>query len=389
MLTSLTELQIASADGSAPKYERLRDHIVECVQSGQLSPGDLLPSEQTLVGALGIARSTVRQALATLEREGLVRRVQGKGSYIHDDALQKLSKKADLLALVVPEVGRGFYPSLQSGFENSASASGSQIIVADTGNNVDHQANVILQLMDKKVGGLAIVPPTIEPVPVSQIRVLQSQSIPVVFCHRRVEGVRAPLITFDALEVGRLAGRHIAESNGHRRAAFVASHRGAMAEQNEAGLREVMEANGGGLSAECVYYGVWSVETFDYRAHSAQVERALVKMMELPNRPTVIYTSFDTEAELIYLILTKLGLRIPEDVSIVGFGGAQRDRPLLQQLTSIVVDEAEIGKKAAVFLNEMIAGTRDIEDGETLSMPLSISDGETLGKAPQENAANN
>ncbi len=381
MLADLKSFQITKTDDAAPKYERLRDHIVSCLESGEISPGDSLPSEQKLVEALGIARSTVRQALATLENEGLVRRVHGKGSFVEDDALRKLEKKADLLALVVPEVGRGFYPSLQRGFEAAASAAGSQIIVADTGNSVDYQANVILQLMDRNVGGLAVVPPTLPAVPVSQIRVLQAQNIPVVFCHRRVEGVRAPLITFDALEVGRLAGFHLAEKNGHRRAGFIASHRGEMAEQNEIGLREVMEKNGGSLSKECVYYGRWAVQTFDYEEYAEDVERALVKMLELPERPTVIYTTFDTEAELVYLILSRLGVSVPDEISVVGFGGVQRDRPLLQQLTSITVDEAAIGATAAEFLNEMRTGKRNIENGETVSMPLSISNGRTLAPA--------
>jgi DNA-binding LacI/PurR family transcriptional regulator len=122
------------------------------------------------------------------------------------------------------------------------------------------------------------------------------------------------------------------------------------------------------------------VETFDYEEYAEKVEQALVQMLNLAEPPTVIYTGYDTEAELIYLILTKLGIKVPYEISVLGFGGAQRDRPILQQLTSITVDEAEIGRRAAKFLNEMRVGERDIENGETVSMPLSISNGKTLTK---------
>ena len=383
MLTELKELQISTEDDGAPKYERLRGFIIDCLKSGQLEPGAPLPSEQTFVEALGIARSTVRQALATLERDGLVRRVHGKGSFIQDDALKKLRPGTDLFALVVPEVGRGFYPSLQSGFELAASAVGSQIIVADTKNSVDYQANVILQLMDKDVGGLAIVPPTTPEVPASQIRVLQKHRIPVVFCHRTVEGVRAPLITFDAREVGRLAGQLMCQENGHQSVAFVASHRGELALASESAMREVLEAEGLGLPPEHVFYGDWAVLTFDFVEHSERVEAALVKMLEGKNPPTAIFCTFDTEAELVYLILNRLGYRVPEAISVIGFGGAQRDRPLLRQLTSITVDESAIGRRAAELLNEMRLGDRDFENEAKIIMPLSVSDGQTLTQSPK------
>lgn len=380
MLKNLKEFHLRDTDERSPKYERLRNHIVECLQSGQLSPGDPLPPEQKIVEVLGIARSTVRQALATLEREGLVRRVHGKGSFIEENARQKLQRGADLLALVVPEVGRGFYPSLQSGFEKSASQSGSQIIVADTRNSADCQANIILQLMDKNVGGLAVVPPTLESVAASQFRVLQKQGIPVVFCHRKVEGVTAPLITFDAAKAGRLAGQHLVEKNNHRQVAFVASHRGEFAEESEAALRGILEKNGSELPESLVFYGEWTVSTFDFQKHAHRVEQALRDMLDSGSPPTAIYCSFDTEAELVYLTLNRLGLSVPKDISVVGFGGSQRDRPLLRQLTSITVNEEGIGDKAAAFLHEMRSGKRDIENNEVVSMPLAISAGHTLAK---------
>ena len=49
-----------------PKYERLRQFLVEEVAAGRLKPGDMLPTEQQLADTYAIARSTVRQALATL-----------------------------------------------------------------------------------------------------------------------------------------------------------------------------------------------------------------------------------------------------------------------------------------------------------------------------------
>ncbi|HZV50621.1 MAG TPA: GntR family transcriptional regulator [Candidatus Dormibacteraeota bacterium] len=63
-------------------YAALRDELRRLIESEDLAPGDLLPSEPELVSRYGVSRATVRAALAELEREGLVTRQQGKGTYV-------------------------------------------------------------------------------------------------------------------------------------------------------------------------------------------------------------------------------------------------------------------------------------------------------------------
>jgi len=374
MLASLKEYSIATADSSAPKYVRLRDAILSCLENGQLQPGDSLPAEQKFVEALGIARSTVRQALAILEHDGLLQRIHGRGTFVADGAGQNLRRGTDILALIVPEVGAGFYPALQSGYESAASLLGQQIIVANTDNQVERQANVILQLVDKNVAGLALVPASTEVTPASQVRVVQRQGIPVVFCHRRVPGVTAPLVAFNGVEVGRCAGAEML-ARGHRHLAYFASHHFEMSAAYEEGLREVYPD----LRNDRIFYGDWTRDIEgDYHQQREPLMHALREMFESEDSPTAIFASFDTQAELIYLQLNDMGLRVPEDVALIGFGGARRDRPFMRQLTSVVVDEAELGRRAVRMLGEMRDGKRSIDDDETVWMPLAISDGETL-----------
>ncbi len=213
-----------AGESAKPKYERLRQFIVEEVLAGRLKPGDMLPTEQQLAGSYDVARSTVRQALAALERDGLIQRIQGKGTFIHDEAPVQVRHDLDVFALVLPETQSGFYPSLQRSFDEAAGLVHHQILVCQSNNNLDRQGNVILQLIDKEVAGVAIVPVTAPATPVYQIRQIQKAGIPVVFCHRRVEGIRAPLLAIPFREVGRLAGQALVE-RGHRRVAFFALHR--------------------------------------------------------------------------------------------------------------------------------------------------------------------
>ncbi len=137
------------------KHQRLHEHLVNQIAMGRLKPGQKLPSEHFLVRTLGVARTTIRQAMASLENEGLIRRVQGKGTFVEAEVRRKLHHGQDIFALVVPETLEAFYPSLLHGFEAAAGDVHHQTIICNTGNDVGRQADVVLQLLDKEVGGVA------------------------------------------------------------------------------------------------------------------------------------------------------------------------------------------------------------------------------------------
>lgn len=69
-------------DLPSPLYNQLREAILQMISAKGLCPGDLLPSEHQLCEDFKVSRTVVRQALAELESEGLVRRVKGKGTYV-------------------------------------------------------------------------------------------------------------------------------------------------------------------------------------------------------------------------------------------------------------------------------------------------------------------
>ncbi len=364
-----------------PKHERLRDHLIKEMVAGRLKPGQVLPSDRSLMETLGVARTTVRQAMASLENDGLIRRVQGKGTFVEDNARRKLKRGLDIFALVVLETRGGFYPSLLHGFEAAAGDIHHQTLICCTNGDVGRQADIILQLMDKKVGGVAINPTSKPLTPAHQIRQLQQHGIPVVFLHRRVEGVTAPLLSIPFYEVGHKAGKILAE-HGHRRVAMFSSHWTPMDSVVENGLNEGLRVGGCELPAEAVFIGdsiVWKEEA---------VMASLQQVFAKPDPPTAIFVGFDSLAEMIYFLLPRLGLGVPEDVSLLGFGGVWREGVLTRRLTSVVVDAIATGQKAVALLHEMRRGERPIDDNEEFVPRLDLSEGETVAK-PRERAETN
>jgi GntR family transcriptional regulator len=77
-------------DGRIPLYFQLRDALLEEIRIRALKPGDRLPGEADLERRYGVSRATIRQALAELETEGRVKRIQGKGTFVAAPKIQHL-----------------------------------------------------------------------------------------------------------------------------------------------------------------------------------------------------------------------------------------------------------------------------------------------------------
>jgi LacI family transcriptional regulator len=275
-------------------------------------------------------------------------------------------------------VASGYHPTLVAGFDRAASDIGRPVVVCNTENEIDKQANHLMRLMDQRVAGILLCPSTHVVTPDYQVRLVQDAGIPVVLLHRSVPDVQAPVLELPALEIGRRAGQLILDA-GHRRIGYIASHRYAASEAYEQGVREVVTDAGGMLADEFVDYGAMShFNAEDFQAYEHYLEGRLATILSGPDRPTVLFVSFDPTAELVYLVAGRMGLKVPEDLSIVCIGGDRREGAIQRRLTAITVDEADTARQAVELLVEMQNGRRPIRDQSKMPMPLGVSKGQTL-----------
>ena len=86
---------------------------------------------------------------------------------------------------------------------------------------------------------------------------------------------------------------------------------------------------------------------------------------------------------MIYLLLQRLELRVPEDVSLLGVGDTHRQGAIAQRLSAITYSNNEIGEHAFRLLWEMRSGKRPLDDGEEVVVTVELNDGQTLGPAPE------
>ena len=366
-----------SLPAGLPKYEALRAFYAGKIAEGNIAAGTALPTELEIVARLKISRSTVRQAWGLLEREGLVQKQHGKGTFVRERPPTTNGTGLDLFALIVPETNAGFYPALQRSFESAAADTQHQMVVCCTEDSLEKQGNIILQLVDKQVGGVALVPTVGQATPAFQVRQLQRNGIPVVFCHRSVDGIAAPLLALPYQEVGRRTAS-LLTSHGHRRFAIITSFLTTAYAAFESGL--LAELPAGRMPVERITCGLDRQLDGLHEEYASQCLDSALAVLRRRNPPTAFVVTFDSMAESLYLGLLKAGYRVPEEVSIISFGGTVRMNAVQRRLTAVTIDEVQIGRTAADLLVRMRQGELPIEHDERQAMPVAVHAGQTLQK---------
>lgn len=287
-------------------------------------------------------------------------------------------------ALLVPEINGDLYTSLLRGFEAASQQQFHQTIVCNTNDNVLKQADDLIQLMHKRVSGVAVVPVASTPTPVAHIAVLESMGIPVVLLHRDVEGSSAPLIALPLKQIGHRVGREFID-RGHRRIAMFTTGGSLAGQSHRQGLEEALRKQDLELpeSMVCSCAGALPVSMPTLEESVAQ---AVDRLWSLPEteRPTAIYVPSSVVAEVLYMKFLERGVKIGTDVSLLAFGASQRVGAINSRLSSIVVDELQIGRQAIELL-EQSRRARQAGDTDTSARlirhpDLSLAHGETLGR---------
>jgi DNA-binding LacI/PurR family transcriptional regulator len=119
---------------------------------------------------------------------------------------------------------------------------------------------------------------------------------------------------------------------------------------------------------------------FSLQAAEEKVEALFASWDTIPphQRPTAIYATNDAIAEIVYMHMLRRGKQIPQELSIVSFGGQERGGTIVNKVTAVVVDETSVGRQAVELI---VRSTEhpDITERIRRRVSLSLVEGQTLG----------
>lgn len=341
-----------------PKYKEVYNWIAEGIRSGQLQPGARLPSEHELVQQFGLSRQTVRHAIDLLAQQQLVKRVRGSGTYVEGAGTDRAGTagagtepdrvRYKNIAVVSTYVDSYIFPAVLRGIEGVLSEEGYTTQIAFTGNKVMREQEILQRLLDKDmIDGLIVEPAKSSlPGPTSELcRRLTERRIPVLCFNCSYPDLELPCVSLDDEEVGRRAAAYLVKA-GHRRIGGIFKCDDGQGRLRYKGYVRGLEEAGIRLRDEQV---VWmdTEAMLEMEAWSDYLFRRIQGCTAL-----VCYN--DETACILSGLCEKRGIRIPEDLSLIGVDNSELAALADVPLTSIPHPAEALGRKAACQMIRMI-----------------------------------
>jgi DNA-binding LacI/PurR family transcriptional regulator len=248
------------------------------------------------------------------------------------------TRRSHTIALITPDIGNPFFTAVERGVEDVTTAHGYSLILCNSAEDPRREERYLRMLGAQRVDGL-ILASAGERYPYLD-RVLQAKTA-VVLLDRVLPGLPAPAVTLDNVDAARIATRHLV-SLGHRRIGMVAPrHALSSATERIAGYRMELEVSGIPYDPELIADG---------RSLLEEARVAAGALLDLPERPTALIVGNNLMTLGAVAAIEARGLRIPEDIAIVGFDDAIWADVLHPRLTTIAQPTYELGRTAADLL---------------------------------------
>jgi len=328
---------------NVPKYIEVADWLRSNILDGTFSTGEKLVTEHNLSEMFSISRHTARSAIAVLEREGLVVRKQGDGTYVH------LFPRQKNIGVLLTDPNCYILPNMISGINEILSAQGHRISLALSQNKVEVERNQLISLQNANIDALIVeaVQSALANPNLDMYKDFISRNIPVIFVNCYYTRLDCNYIVNDDVEGGSIATAYLIEQ-GHRNIGGIFkldSIQGAL--RYEGFVNTLYEQNLTLDEARIFWYSDESEN------HLFSPER-FSPMAEALASCTGIMCYSDRIAHKLIEASSRHGFRSPHDLSIIGFDNSIISKMSVPAITSVSHPGIEMGKLAATSILKMI-----------------------------------
>ena len=299
---------------------------------------------------VGVSPSTVSRALndSPLIREetkARIRRIAQELGYERNELARGLVKGASgAIGLVIPDITNPFFAEVTRGVGEVAHARGYGVILCNTEEDPDRERSYIRLLRRKRVDGLILTSVTAED---PYLKALARSKTPFVLVSRACQLVPAPYVGVDDRLGGRLAVEHLVEL-GHRRIGFIGGPADVQSSLDRlAAFEAVLTEHGIPVREEWISFSDFT-QRAGYRAGKELLRRKV--------RPSAVFAANDVVALGVLQAADELGLRVPEDLSVVGYDDISYAGLPRIELTTVAQPSFEMGKIAAEWLLSVLEG---------------------------------
>ena len=278
-----------------------------------------------------------------------------------------VSGRSKIFGLVVSEITNPFFPELIQGFEDIAVENGYEILVSSTNHDPKRMSHCIRRMLERKVEGVAIMTFGIEEPLLDQ---LAKRKVPLVFIDIGPDRPGVSVLKVDYHHGIRRAVQHLA-ALGHRQIAFVTGPmRLHSAQSRLAAFSKSMQECGITPEPNQIVEGDHTLE-----GGVAAMERLLL----LDPLPTAVVCSNDMTAIGVLHKLYRKGLRVPDDISVIGFDDIHIAEVMMPPLTTVQMSRLDIAKAAFGALRSQVESPEQTHGKREFDIPTELIVRESTG----------
>jgi DNA-binding LacI/PurR family transcriptional regulator len=282
-----------------------------------------------------------------------------------------VSGRSRLLGLIVSEITNPFFPELIQGFEDVAVENGYEILIGSTNYEPDRMQRCIRRMVERNADGVAVLTFGIEQPLLDQ---LADRNVPLVFVDVAPDRQGMSVLKVDYRHGIRQGIQHLA-ALGHRSIAFVSGPLHLHSAQSRlSAFHMALEECGIPAEKRFMIEGDHTMEGGMAAAQRLLVQKSL---------PTAIMCSNDMLAIGVLHQLSRSGLRVPADISLIGFDDIHLSAMMIPPLTSILMSRADLALSAVSALRGHLEGAPKREYNVSTQLVVRESTGFPKGTMAQ------
>lgn len=308
------------------------------------------PTIHDIARILNISASTVSRALNDNPRISLQTKEKIKATALslgyrpNSLASNLRNKRSNTIGIVVPLINRHFFSSVISGAEAVAFKAGYNVVISQSNDLADKEIKIVQSMFSNRVDGL-IISIAMHSKTFDHLKIFRKKNIPLVFFDRVVNNIEADKIVIDDFQGGFQVTQHLINQGYTRIAHITGPQNLAIYTDRKNGYIEALRKNGIQFDEKLV---IENTLTSDVAELAAQ------NLLELPYPPDAIFCGNDTTALTVMIYLRDKGIKIPQEMGIVGFSNEPFSKVVSPSISTIAQPGFEIGQKAAELIISQI-----------------------------------
>jgi len=351
-----------------PLYRQVADDIRSRIKLGELVVGDLIGSQQELTKIYNVSPITVKKAVTELIRDGVLFSRVGKGTYVASPRKVVDYSKTRTIGFVLRDLNSPFFSRILHSVERTISDNKYNLLLANSTNQPEIEDNQIRHFLNMGVSGIVIASMSHLYSATPLIRQLSEENYPVVVVSY-INDDDVCFIGTDHEKGGYFATEHLIKC-GYKRIGYINGEEGNLVgELRKTGYIKALEDYNIQHFENDIYRLQHRGETYDYES-GYEIGKQFITQA---NRAEALFIYNDLVALGFQRAVLDHGLKVPEDVAIVGFDDIKRGITAPVPLTTIHQPTDEIGRLAVITLIEKING-QPVKIRQILKPSLVIRD---------------